>query len=396
MSKRDYYEVLGLSKNADAKEIKRAYRSLAAKYHPDKNGGDKKLEEKFKEVQEAYDVLKAPDQREKYDRFGHAGVNQGGTGGHEGFGGGGFQGFDDVFKDFFEDIFGDGGGGANRGQSSDYTHGGRGRTGNRPQKGSDLEYEMYLTLEQAVKGCSINLKVNCHLRCNECNGSGSDNNTSAQSCSMCNGIGQVRMQKGFFTIQQTCPSCNGSGTMIKNPCKKCSGQGRYRDNHNLTVKIPAGVDEDDFIKLAHQGDAGLYGGNSGDLYIKIHIKSHTIFTRNKKDLNCEIPINFAIAALGGSIEIPTLDGKVKLKIPAGTQANKVFKIKGKGVTSLHRIGKGDLMCKIIPEIPVNLTPQQRGLLEKFVESMQMQNEYTHQPKSKSWLESMKSFFEDFK
>src|SRR5690606_20625171 len=329
MSKRDFYEVLGVSKSADAAEIKKAFRKLAMKYHPDRNPDDKSAEAKFKEVNEAYEVLSDEQKRAAYDRYGHAGVdpNAGGGGFHAGAGGASFS---DIFGDVFGDIFGGGG-----------------RAGGRNNRGSDLRYTLELDLEEAVKGTTVEIRVPTLVHCDTCDGTGAKKGTSPVTCTTCNGIGQIRMQQGFFSVQQTCPSCRGSGKIIKDPCGDCHGQGRKEKRKTLSVKIPPGVDTGDRIRLAGEGEAGVNGGPAGDLYVQVAVRDHAIFRREGKDLYTEVPISFADAALGGELEVPTLEGRVKLKIPVETQTGKLFRLRGKGVTPVRGGNPGDLLCRVI-------------------------------------------------
>tara|TARA_R110002124_G_scaffold65788_6_gene179844 strand:- start:6012 stop:7166 length:1155 start_codon:yes stop_codon:yes gene_type:complete len=379
--KQDYYKILGVSKSATKDEIKKVYRKLAMKYHPDRNPGDEKSEAKFKEVKEAYEVLSDEQKRATYDKFGHAGMN--GAAG-SGFGGSAQSGFGDIFEDIFGDIFGGGGGASHR----------SGGFSSSAQRGSDLRYPLELTLEQAVGGANINIKVPSYVSCDECLGSGAKKGSGATSCSTCNGIGQVRMQQGFFSIQQACPTCHGAGKVIKDPCQNCSGQGRVRKNKNLSVNIPAGVDTGDRIRLSAEGEAGVNGGPNGDLYVEVKVKSHDIFRRENNDLYCDVPISFVMTALGGEIDVPTLNGRVKLKIPAGTQSGRHFRIRGKGVPGIRGGAQGDLLCQVIVETPVNLTSEQKELLTKFNDSM-INTGDKHTPKNRSWFESLKNFFDDF-
>lgn len=376
MSKRDYYEILDVPRNASEADIKKAYRKLAMKHHPDRNPDDKTSEEQFKEVKEAYEILSDSRKRAAYDQFGHAGV--GSTGG----GGAGAQGFDfgdigNIFGDIFGDIFG----------------GGRGQT--RAQRGADLGYNLELNLEQAVHGTTVQIQVPTWIGCEECAGSGARKGTKPVDCKTCGGAGQVRMQQGFFTVQQTCPTCRGHGKVIADPCPKCRGQGRIQERKTLSVKIPAGMDSGDRIRLAGEGEAGLYGAPPGDLYVQIRVKPHPIFTREGIDLQCEVPVSFVIAALGGEIDVPTLDGHVKLKIPAETQSGKSFRLRGKGVKSVRNNKLGDLFCRVVVEIPVRLTREQKELLEKFNESLSKDPE-RHSPQAKSWFDGVRKFFEDLK
>lgn len=375
--KRDYYEILGVTKSADEVEIKKAYRKLAMKYHPDRNPNDKTAEAKFKEAKEAYEVLTDAKKRAAYDQFGHAGFEQGfgGQGGFGGFGGqGGFEGFGDIFGDVFGDVFG--GGSRQRGRS---------------RKGQDLAYELNISLEDAFHGKAVNIDIPTLSACKECNGSGAKPGTKATKCQTCNGMGQVQMRQGFFTIQQPCPACNGLGEVIKDPCAKCRGQGRIHQTKTLAVKIPAGVASGDKIRLAGEGEAGFQGSPAGDLYVIIHVKPHKIFTREENDLLCEVPISFVMAALGGELEVPTLEGKVKLKIPAETQSGKLFRLRGKGVKSIRNGVIGDLLCKVTVETPVKLNAEQRELLHKFDDSIEKDSK-NHSPQSRTWFDSVKDFF----
>ncbi len=378
MQQRDYYEVLGLHRGAGDDEIKKAYRKLAMKYHPDRNDGDSESEEKFKEVQKAYAILSDKDKRAAYDQFGHAGVDGAFGGGQGGFGG--FGGFGDVFGDIFENIF---------------SQGGHGQTRTRAQRGSDLQYNLQLTLEEAALGKQVEISVPRHVACDKCDGSGAKKGSKPVNCETCNGVGQVRIQQGFFSIQQTCPSCSGVGSQISDPCTACRGDGRVRENKKLTVKIPPGVDNGDRVRLSGEGEAGAFGGPAGDLFVQVSLKPHAIFTRQDSDLLCEVPVSFVVAALGGSIEVPTLEGRVTLKIPAETQTGKSFRMRGKGIKSVRSHAKGDLLCKVVVETPVDLQKEQRELLEKFQESL-ANSKNSHSPKSKSWFDGVKKFFEDMK
>ena len=381
MSKRDYYEILGVQKNASEKEIKKAFKRLAMKHHPDRNQDNQEAaEEKFKEGKEAYDILSDSQKRAAYDQFGHAGVDQSaGMGGGAGAGGS----FSDVFGDVFGDIFGGGGGGA----------GGHG--GQRVYRGADLRYNLELDLEEAVRGTSVNIRVPTYVGCDECDGSGAKKGTKPTTCTTCGGQGQVRMQQGFFSLQQTCPRCHGTGKMIADPCGKCKGQGRVQKNKTLAVKVPAGVDNGDRIRLSGEGEAGENGGPSGDLYVQISVREHKIFQRDGSDLYCDVPIGIAAASLGGELEVPTLNGRVKLKIPAETQTGKMFRLRGKGVKSVRASSTGDLMCRVTIETPVNLTKEQKELLKQFDTSLK-EDKKNHSPKASSWLSGVKKFFEDMK
>ncbi len=373
MAKRDYYEVLGVSKSATADEIKKAYRRLAMKYHPDRNKEDpESAEKKFKETKEAYEVLKDDDKRATYDRFGHDGLKAG-AGGAGGFGA---EGFGDIFGDVFGDIFGGG------------------RRGGGPQvfRGADLGYELKLDLETAVAGDSVTIDVPTQVGCESCGGSGARKGTEPVTCSACGGAGQVRMQQGFFSIQQTCPACKGAGTTIADPCLDCHGRGRVRKTRTLAVKVPAGVDDGDRIRLSGEGEAGRNGGPPGDLYVEIRVKPHRIFERDGSNLSCEVPVSFATATLGGDVELPTLDGTVSLKVPAGTQSGKVFRLRGKGVVTVRDPRQGDLFAQVAVETPVNLTAEQKEMLEQFEGSLQAGGE-KHSPRAGGWLDTVKRFFE---
>jgi molecular chaperone DnaJ len=374
MAKRDYYEVLGVERGADEAELKKAYRRLAMKYHPDRNPDDKAAEEKFKEANEAYEVLSDANKRAAYDQYGHAGVDPQMGGAGAGFAGG--ASFSDIFGDVFSDFFG----------------GARGGQRGGPQRGSDLRYTLELSLEEAVRGTTVTIRVPTLANCKTCGGSGAKKGSSPTTCSTCGGIGQVRMQQGFFSVQQTCPRCHGSGKMITDPCDDCHGQGRVEEHKTLSVKVPAGVDTGDRIRLAGEGEAGAQGGPSGDLYVVVNVREHDIFQRDGRDLYCEVPISFADAALGGELEVPTLDGRVKLKIPEGTQTGKLFRLRGKGVTPVRGGTAGDLMCRVVVETPVKLDKRQRELLEEFRRSLQ--SDSSHSPRASGWFEGMKRFFDD--
>jgi len=373
MSKRDYYEILGVAKTATDKELKKAYKRLAMKCHPDRNPDDASAVDKFKELQEAYDVLGDEQKRGAYDQYGHAGVDQS-------RGGGGPQDFGDVFGDMFGDIFGGGGGG------------GRGRQRG-PARGADLRYNMELTLEEAVKGVSKDIQVPSLQGCDDCHGSGAKKGTSAHTCGTCHGQGQVQMRQGFFAVQQACPTCRGKGKIIKDPCRTCYGEGRYEKTKTLAVKIPAGVDTGDRIRLTGEGEAGETGAPKGDLYVQVHVKEHAIFERDGNNLYCEVPISFSNAALGGDIEVPTLDGKVKLKVASETQSGRMFRLRGKGVKSVRSHSTGDLICKVVVETPVKLTEHQRKLLREFDEAVNGSSK-EHKPKAQGFFDGVKNFFDD--
>ena len=372
MAKRDYYEVLGVEKGATDAEIKKAFRRIAMKFHPDRNSDDKNSDEKFKEAQEAYEILGDEEKKSAYDRFGHAGVD-----GNSGGGGGGGAGFSDVFGDVFGDIFGGGGG---RG----------GRSG--PARGSDLRYDLQLDLEDAVKGKTVQIDVPTLSACEPCDGSGARKGSSPVTCDTCGGAGQVRMSQGFFSVQQACPKCRGRGQMIADPCGECHGQGVKEERKTLSVKIPAGVDTGDRIRLAGKGEAGPQGGPTGDLYVQMHVRDHAIFDRDGANLHCEVPISFAQAALGGELEVPTLSGKVKLKIPAETQSGKLFRLRGKGVDPVRGGPVGDLLCRVILETPVNLSAEQKAFLQDFDKSLAGNSK--HSPRTNSWFDGVKKFFDN--
>lgn len=375
MAQRDYYEVLGVPRNATEAELKASYRRLAMKFHPDRNPGDAEAESRFKEVKEAWEVLKEPRRRAAYDQFGHAGVGAGGQGGAGGFGGA--EAFSDIFGEVFGDIFG---------------AGRRGRT--RVFRGADLRYELDIDLEQAVFGDSATLRIPLRVECEVCGGSGSEPGTSPASCPTCGGHGAVRMQQGFFAVEQTCPRCRGQGTVVEHPCDRCHGEGRVRDVKTLSVDVPAGVDTGDRIRLGGQGEAGRNGGPPGDLYVEIVVRPHPIFERRGADLACEVPISYASAVLGGEVEVPTLgeQSSLKLRIPDGTQSGKVFKLRGRGVRPVRGGGQGDLLVTVVVESPVNLTKHQKELLEAFDASLR-DSRRSHSPRQQGWLDKARSFFE---
>jgi molecular chaperone DnaJ len=377
MAKRDYYETLNVARNASEAELKKAYRRLAMKHHPDRNPDDKVAEEHFKEAKEAYDVLNDPRKRAAYDQFGHAGVDAQAGAEAGGFGGGG--GFSDIFGDVFGDIF------------SNF----RGGRTSQVFRGADLRYTLELTLEEAVFGTTAKIRVPTLVACEVCDGSGAKPGTKPVTCPTCNGVGQVRMQQGFFSIQQTCPRCQGRGTVIADSCTACHGEGRIQKQKTLSVKVPAGVDNGDRIRLSGEGEAGEHGGPPGDLYVQMRIKPHPIFTREGDTLYCEVPISFATAALGGDLEVPTLDGRVNLKIPPETQTGKVLRIRSKGVRPVRGGATGDLLCRVIVETPVHLTKEQKELLQRFAETMEDGGRH-HTPQERGWLDGVKKFFEDMK
>jgi len=376
MSKRDYYEALGVSKDASERDIKKAYKRLAMKYHPDRTAGDKELETKFKEVKEAYEILTDEQKRQMYDQYGHAAFEQGGGGGHGGFGGGHGD-FGDVFGDVFGDIFGGGGG----------------RRQSRQQRGSDLRYNMDLTLEEAVRGKEVEIKVPTWVSCDPCDGSGAKAGSKPKTCTTCHGAGQVQMRQGFFAVQQTCPTCQGQGQIISDPCNSCHGQGRVEKTKTLSVKIPAGVDTGDRIRLSGEGEAGVHGAPAGDLYVQVSVREHDIFVREGNNLYCEVPISFTTSGLGGEIQVPTLDGRAKLKIPSETQTGKMFRMRGKGVKSVRSGAQGDLICKVVIETPVNLNERQRELLKELEESMGTDSS-KNRPKEQGFFDGVKKFFDD--
>ena len=369
MAKRDYYEVLGVSRDCGDADLKKAYRRLAMKYHPDRNANDATAEERFKEAKEAHDVLSDPKKRAAYDQFGHAGLEGAAAGG--GFGGAGFR---DIFDDVFGDIFGARAGGA------------------RSNRGADLRHQLELDLEDAVFGTTATLRVPSRVRCEKCSGTGVAAGKSPVTCNTCEGAGQVRVQQGFFSIQQTCPRCRGRGQVILDPCRTCRGEGSVRETKTLSVKIPAGVDTGDRIRLAGEGELGERGGVSGDLYVEVLVREHDIFVRDGANLYCSVPISFATAALGGDLEIPTLNGRVNLKVPPETQTGRLFRLRGKGVRSVRGQSVGDLVCKVEVETPVALGDRQKELLREFDESLRG-SKSTHDPKATSWLDSVKRFFE---
>ncbi len=377
MSKRDYYEVLGLSKGASADEIKKGYRSKAKELHPDRNTSDPSAESKFKEANEAYDVLKDPERKAAYDRFGHAAF-EGGMGG----GGGQRQGdFSSAFSDVFDDLFGDFMGGGQRG-------GGRSRA----SRGSDLRYNLEISLEDAYSGLQKSINVPTSVQCSPCNGSGAAGGSEPSTCPTCSGMGKVRASQGFFTVERTCPSCSGMGQVISNPCSSCGGQGRSNKDRSLSVNVPAGVETGTRIRLSNEGEAGLRGGPAGDLYIFIEVREHKIFQRDGSSLFCRIPVSMSGAALGGDIEVPTMDGgRSRVKIPAGSQSGRQMRLRGKGMPAIKSAQKGDMFIEIAVETPVNLTSKQRELLREF-EALSEDNN----PESKSFFSSVKSFWDTMK
>lgn len=369
MASRDYYEVLEVSRTADDGEIKKSYRRLAMRYHPDRNPGDSQAEERFKEISEAYEVLSDPQKRQAYDRFGHAGV-QGGGG--PGFGAGGFAGggFGDIFGDLFEQAFG------------------RGFGGRDPGRGADLRYELELSLEEAARGKTVTISIPSSSVCESCGGSGAKAGSSTVECRTCGGRGQVRMVQGFFSVTRPCPDCGGSGRIIKEPCPQCNGHGRVRKTRSIEVKIPAGVDTGDRIRLAGEGEAGERGAPSGDLFIEIRVRPHPLFERDGDDLHCVVPVSFTTLALGGELEIPTLTGRARIQVNPGTQSGAVFRLRGKGVQGVRSKLTGDLHCRLQVEIPVHLSARQRELLQEFANE---RGEEVQHPQQESWWNKVKDF-----
>lgn len=376
MPKQDYYQILGVNQSSEEREIKKAYKKLAMKYHPDRNPGNKTAEEKFKKIKEAYEVLNDSKKRAAYDQYGHTAFEQGNTNNNT------FthsfntnSDFSDIFGDVFGDIF----------------------SGNRTQrssKGSDLRYNMLLTLEEAVRGTIKEIHIPVLQTCQSCYGYGTQSGSKPTNCQKCYGSGQIQTRKGFFTVQQTCPKCQGKGNVIQFPCHTCNGHGRIEKSKILSVKIPPGVNTDDRIRLNNEGEAGENGAASGDLYVQITVKKHPIFEREDNNLYCEVPINFSMAALGGEIEVPTLDGKVKLKVPPETQSGKLFRIKAKGVKSIRNKKQGDLLCRVVVETPVNLSEKQKYLLYQLGESFGGFKGEKNSPRSKRFFEGVKRFFDD--
>jgi molecular chaperone DnaJ len=373
MAKRDYYEILGVNRDAEDDAIKKAYRKLAMKHHPDRNPEEKgkSAEEKFKEAKEAYEVLSDANKRAAYDRYGHAGVDPSAAAGAHGAG---FSNFADAFGDIFGDIFGQ----ARGGRSNVY-------------RGADLRYNLEISLEAAAHGTETKIRIPTMDECATCHGSGAKPGTQPKTCPACNGQGQVRMQQGFFSIQQACPKCHGTGKVISDPCASCQGAGRIKQHKTLSVKIPAGVDEGDRIRLSGEGEAGVNGGPPGDLYVQLHLKPHAVFQRDHDDLHCEMPISFTIAALGGEIEIPTLSGSAGIRIPPETQSGKVFRLRGKGIKGVRSHAHGDLLCQMVVETPVHLTERQKELLREL-EAINKKDSDRHNPRAKSWMDKVKEFF----
>ena len=373
MAKADYYKLLDVARSAGESDIKKAYRRLAMKYHPDRNPGDKSAEEKFKEAKEAYEVLSDTAKRGVYDQHGHAGIDAVRQRG--GAGGGGAEAFGDIFGDVFGDIFG----GARRGGRSQV------------YRGADLRYDIELDLAEAVFGRTTEIDLTKLVECETCHGSGAAKGSNPVQCETCSGSGQVRVSQGFFTLQQTCPHCRGAGRVVRNPCDTCLGQGRIRKHKKLAVKIPAGVDTGDRVRLVGEGEAGRNGGPPGDLYVEVQVRAHAIFEREGPHLSCEVPLAFVIAALGGNVDVPTLEGEVSLKVPAETQSGRVFRLRGKGIKPVRGGDQGDLFCRVAVETPVKLSAEQRDLLQKFDESVRADGN-RHAPRHKSFLDGVKNFF----
>lgn len=376
MSEKDFYKVLGVEKNASDEDIKKAYRKLAMQHHPDRNKGESKAEEKFKEISEAYDVLKDPDKRAAYDRFGATGPMGGG-----GFGGAGGAGFGAAFSDIFEDMFGD-------------VMGGKRSTG--PMRGSDVQFSLDITLEEAFKGKESKIKIPTVQPCDSCAGTGSADGGRPEKCASCDGSGRVRATQGFFTIERTCPSCNGAGTIIKSPCKKCAGAGRMRGEKTVSVSIPSGISEGQRVRLTGEGEAGVRGGSPGDLYILIGIKPHAFFRRDGANLYCRVPIPMTTAALGGSVDVPTIDGeRTKIKVPAGTQTGQQLRVKTKGMTIMRSEARGDMYIEIFVETPVNLDKKQTDLMKQLGETLEKSGQ-KHTPESEGFFQKMKEFWDDLR
>ena len=375
MAKRDYYEILGITRTADTEEIKKAYRKLAVKYHPDKNPGDHTAEERFKELSEAYEALSDPQKRAAYDQYGHAAFDPRQRAGRGG-------GFHDPF-DIFREVFGGGGGGS---IFESFFGGGGERSG--PRRGDDLRYDLEITLEEAAAGVEREISVTKLDRCETCGGSGAEKGSSVKTCSMCGGRGQVMMTRGIFSIAQTCPQCKGQGRILDKPCKPCHGEGRRERSSKIKLKVPAGVDTGTRLRSVGNGEAGFQGGHPGDLYVVLHVKAHEIFQRDGDDLHCEVPVSFIQAALGAEIEVPTLEGKATIKIPGGTQPGSTFRVKSKGIKSLQGYGHGDLHARIQVEVPTRLTHEQKAKLQEFAELL----DGHEMPMTQSFFEKAKKFF----
>ncbi len=372
MAKRDYYEVLGVNRDASEEDIKKAYRKLAMKWHPDRNPDNPKAEEKFKEAKEAYEILSEASKRSAYDQYGHAGVDPSAA---AGAGAGAQAGFGDMFSDIFGEIFG----GGRQGRSNVF-------------RGADLRYNLEISLEQAAHGFETRIRIPTLAACETCHGSGAKPGTQPTTCTTCRGAGQVRVSQGPFSIAQTCPRCHGSGKMVAHPCAACSGAGRIKHQKTLSVRIPAGVDEGDRVRLSGEGEAGVNGGPPGDLYVQVHLKPHAVFQRDHDDLHCEMPVSFAAAALGGEVEVPTLEGSAKIHVPGGTQTGKTFRLRGKGIKGVRSQAPGDLFCHVVVETPVNLTARQKELLQEF-EAISQKDSARHNPRAKGWFDKVKEFFE---
>ena len=384
MAKRDYYETLGVAKGASADEIKKGYRTKAKELHPDRNADNPNAEAQFKEANEAYEVLKDPEKKAAYDRYGHAAFEggMGGGGGHRGggFGGGGQGDFSSAFSDVFDDLFGD------------FMGGQRGGGGRRAARGADLRYNLGITLEDAYRGMQKSINVPTSVACDSCNGSGSEGGAEPTTCPTCSGMGKVRAQQGFFTVERTCPTCSRMGQIVKNPCKSCRGAGRVEKDRALSVNIPAGVETGTRIRLAGEGEAGMRGGPSGDLYIFIEVQDHKLFERDGPNLFCRVPVSMSTAALGGSIEVPTIDGgRGRVQIPAGSQSGRQMRLRGKGMPPLRGGGTGDMIIELAVETPVNLTSRQKELLQEFEKESSNNN-----PESSSFFSSVKSFWDSMK
>lgn len=385
MAKRDFYEVLGVSRSASSEEIKKAYRKKAKELHPDRNSDNPNAEAQFKEANEAYDALKDPDRKAAYDRFGHAAFDgsMGGGGGNPGARGGGFAGngdFASAFSDVFEDLFGD------------FVGGGRGGARARASRGSDLRYNLRITLEEAFSGTRKTIRVPRLSQCESCNGTGAEGGAEPVTCPTCSGMGKVRAQQGFFTVERTCPTCGGNGQIVKNPCAACGGAGRVEKESTLSVNIPAGVETGTRIRLSGEGEAGLRGGPAGDLYIFVNVAEHQIFKRDGVTLYCHVPVSMARAALGGEVEVPTIDGgRSRVKIPAGSQSGRQMRLRGKGMPALRGAGQGDMLIELAVETPVNLTTRQKELLAEF-EKLSAENN----PESSGFFDKVKSFWDGMK
>ncbi len=378
MAKRDYYAVLGVDRDASEADIKKAYRRLAMKYHPDRNPDDASADQKFKEASEAAEVLTNQEKRAAYDQFGHAGLEAGGMGGAN---------FNGSVTDIFSQIFGEGGLGS--------IFGAAGGARQAQRRGADLRYTLALDLAQAVRGDTVEIDVRVLADCAECDGSGARAGSRPSTCPDCSGAGKVRVSQGFFSLQQTCRRCGGEGQIIADPCRRCRGQGRVEKPKTLSVRIPAGVDEGDRIRLAGEGEAGPRGAPAGDLYVEVSVREHPIFQRDGKHLFCEIPVSFVDAVLGGDLEVPTLSGPVKLRVPPETQTGKLFRLRGKGVTPVRGGGVGDLLCRVVVETPVNLREEQKSLLREFKLSLEGRSE-RHSPKEEGWFRGVKDFFESLR